>query len=1297
MNWRDIISRIFTAALLVVLLSLSLVPILSPSEVLAAGSQKFEMRTGQKPELIRTNQSTIIVTSWMKITETGISSETFALFKLRQTLTLQPDSDSVDDEWKVTKIEMYDLQNESTYGSNGSTITSPQLAFFRNRDNELIASVDYTRLPTELVTNNDGEESVYTLPCYRVYTDPKFGANDEAIPITAGAAGCEKGSYPGTQASPAGAVASSINAAGNLDPSDDRFPSVQNYDLSNGNVDVNFTRDKITNWFSGQNIGSVEIKRFEEAGKPPYIDVPANANLDRPKLRFVLAHIGAEGSGWVLWKNIDWFVFQAYLLNSDNTQGNSVSNLYIALNDGLGVNILYDENSVGVGKGQFTELTDSIQLSETNANRFFGYAYYHVPKDPLEENCGKEDVYTVGPTGSGYRHYDEITGRPDPARQLNGNCIVPGAGWPQYWGISVNSVPFEKSKCELSELVAIGSIGDSFSKALECLFTDVFSAITGRAQEWVTDAAGQDLAGYIADPDGFVFRIWKVSRSIINILLIIALLAISFSNILHGSFGINLDSYTVKKALPKLFLGIILANASFLMVRFIVDIGNVITNYFAVDLAGQGGFGNLVGFATKSIAIESIETIGTGLGILAPLIAVVAAIVSFVLLVWLAFLLYLRLVAVYLLVILAPVTFVAFGLPGLGGFFGQWWQQFTKWVFLVPAMAVVFWLMAEIGKVSENSIAQLLIMYILFIVALTLPSKWGGSFINKASEGFAKYTGINAAREGVKKWAGDTAKLAGESVLTKTPGLRSIARYQEWSKKNKENWEKSNKLSRERLAEKAMSGKGRFSTGRRAGRLSLIEQELKDSTARITADNIKAAAEADPRLLNRLAIAELQKTASEKRLEEAKKLHRLNFLKKAQIGPDDMDQVKAGERRFVAEIAKVLEEFADATADEQIISGEVTREEGIINGNKMNQLYQVPQALDNYKKHRIETIRAYQEYKKAKGTPEEDATKAKFQAAKASRDSVEAAFDALKVQDKHRYVGGQDLSQLSVKQASMLLDEETAGKLLNNKELGGQISRLVSGQLRQGYRAFSAGVLAQIKDEVKEQTIPEIQDELREFLDKDLAKAANGDASLLKSLQQAFFRGDTASLAAAGIPLHKIRGGLVVAEKYKTVLKSTNDVRHSQAMESWMNQANAVLDDNEKFTDQEIVWGTSTDTKDRRAMAGDVLRFGPMARGVGKRQEYGGDRARQQNNAVKPQGGGRGGNRRVSNTAQTGGGDGNGDQSRQFTPEDVEYARDFLGGGIGEPPDVSDRTKGSDDEEEEMLEGVEEEIDGEES
>ena len=267
------------------------------------------------------------------------------------------------------------------------------------------------------------------------------------------------------------------------------------------------------------------------------------------------------------------------------------------------------------------------------------------------------------------------------------------------------------------------------------------------AQEQEQDCTRSDtractLAERIADPNGFVYEGWRIVRGTINILLIIALLAISFSNITR----ISIDTYTIKKALPNLLIGIILANASLLIIRYLADISTVVV-YFFVEQASFGApgynFGTFISDAVGKIGLDAIN-VGTKIPVLGvinsvalvPVLLLVVGLIVAIGALWLALLLYIRLAFIYLLTILSPLAFVAYGIPGMDKYFRQWWQLFTKWLFMLPAMAAVFWLMLLVGRSGEGSLIQLILTYILFFTALTIPSKWGGAVINKVSNGF---------------------------------------------------------------------------------------------------------------------------------------------------------------------------------------------------------------------------------------------------------------------------------------------------------------------------------------------------------------------------------------------------------------------------------------------------------------------------------------------------------------------------------------------------------------------------------
>lgn len=281
-------------------------------------------------------------------------------------------------------------------------------------------------------------------------------------------------------------------------------------------------------------------------------------------------------------------------------------------------------------------------------------------------------------------------------------------------------------------------------------YTDAESLVANAAEVCGADNAvlrSCNLAERISNPDGFVFQSWVVMRNIINVVLILALIAISFTNIVR----INIDTYTVKKALPKLLMGVVLANASLFIIRYLADTVTVVT-YFFVEQANflkvaEYTFKDFITDTTTKLGLETIINstnflFGAGPSIAIILILVIGLIIALGIL-WLAIILYVRLAMVYLLTILSPLVFIGYGIPGIGDkFFRQWWQLFVKWLFMLPAMSAIFWLILLVGRTGEGSIMQVIIMYVLFFIALSLPMKWGGSVLGKTMDGIKNAGGL---------------------------------------------------------------------------------------------------------------------------------------------------------------------------------------------------------------------------------------------------------------------------------------------------------------------------------------------------------------------------------------------------------------------------------------------------------------------------------------------------------------------------------------------------------------------------
>lgn len=205
-----------------------------------------------------------------------------------------------------------------------------------------------------------------------------------------------------------------------------------------------------------------------------------------------------------------------------------------------------------------------------------------------------------------------------------------------------------------------------------------------------------------------ILNVWRLSKNLVNFVVVIALLAIAFANILH----LNINTYAAKKALPGLVIGVIGANASILIIRFLVDVNQALSQW-AVDFACESdrlAFVFLPCNITSLIVVafpvalgrNAFEAILIALVTLAPLFLIVATvlIICYLLLILVfAWTLFKRLVILYILIMISPLAFVAYGIPGLQSYFGKWWDAFLRYLFM---FAVILFGMAMVVRLSDT-------------------------------------------------------------------------------------------------------------------------------------------------------------------------------------------------------------------------------------------------------------------------------------------------------------------------------------------------------------------------------------------------------------------------------------------------------------------------------------------------------------------------------------------------------------------------------------------------------------------
>ncbi|MFH1423410.1 MAG: hypothetical protein ABIG29_00430 [Candidatus Nealsonbacteria bacterium] len=234
-------------------------------------------------------------------------------------------------------------------------------------------------------------------------------------------------------------------------------------------------------------------------------------------------------------------------------------------------------------------------------------------------------------------------------------------------------------------------------------------------------------------PDNLlVNRGWEITSNLTNMFFILIFLAIAISYIL------KLETFGMKKALPRLIIVALLTNFSLLFTRMIVDIGWVTQNsFFNIFFGGNQGFATtalqpltknistIIGFLTADLAwfvgfalvpgLNVAKTAflalwfftmgGWGLVSEAVIFTVFSLSAGFIFLAYALFFLF-RIAVIWILAILAPLAFAAYILPSTEKFFKQWLHTLIQWLLFG---IVTFFLMglglSLFGVISGKSVA----------------------------------------------------------------------------------------------------------------------------------------------------------------------------------------------------------------------------------------------------------------------------------------------------------------------------------------------------------------------------------------------------------------------------------------------------------------------------------------------------------------------------------------------------------------------------------------------------------------
>lgn len=202
------------------------------------------------------------------------------------------------------------------------------------------------------------------------------------------------------------------------------------------------------------------------------------------------------------------------------------------------------------------------------------------------------------------------------------------------------------------------------------------------------------------DNTSTMYQAWSTFRNIGNILFVIALLFVIFSQVT----GIGIDNYGIKRILPKLIVTAIIVNFSYIICGLLVDLSNIVGNsiknifesvqFTAGDKPSDGlGPVGIITFLVAAIsggaaAVAGVTVAGSiigGGGLLTILVPILTFLASAVIAGFFAMLMLgVRQALVIIMIVISPVAFVLYAIPNTNPIFKKWFTLFRGLLMLYP-------------------------------------------------------------------------------------------------------------------------------------------------------------------------------------------------------------------------------------------------------------------------------------------------------------------------------------------------------------------------------------------------------------------------------------------------------------------------------------------------------------------------------------------------------------------------------------------------------------------------------------
>jgi len=298
--------------------------------------------------------------------------------------------------------------------------------------------------------------------------------------------------------------------------------------------------------------------------------------------------------------------------------------------------------------------------------------------------------------------------------------------------------------------------GDSSAGVLGWILCPLIDVATGTINDVVKNFLVPELQVQPFNQGSAAYQVWDNIRTLANVMFVIAFMVIIFANVLQ----FNIETYTIKKMLPRLVAAVILVQFSFITSAAIVDASNILGNGISAlltlpvhDSLTSAATGNPVGNGSTGPGVlsymggilEAGIAIGTATLLVGVPTLVIAAVGALISAIGVLFTIIVRRLIITMLVIAAPLAFALWILPNTEKYFKMWLSNFIKVALMYPIIMFIL-SAAALGAVAEQNTAagstgshsaiQALLGSLFPIIAffmIPMTFKWAGSAMGFAS------------------------------------------------------------------------------------------------------------------------------------------------------------------------------------------------------------------------------------------------------------------------------------------------------------------------------------------------------------------------------------------------------------------------------------------------------------------------------------------------------------------------------------------------------------------------------------